>query len=126
MVITSDTGLGMGEGGSDSVPSLDFLLQETVLFYVPPPPPPTSNTHTHTHTHTHTGLEFCVKWQHTGGQCRDGLAFHPGRGGRVVGGVAIFTAWCFMRLLTKIKSHYAGPFACFKCLSHPWGEGLEL
>ena len=56
MVITSDTGLGMGGGGrgSDSVPSLDFLLQETVLFYVPHPPP--SNTH----TLTHTGLEFCV------------------------------------------------------------------
>ena len=31
---------------ADSVPSLDFLLQETVLFYVPHPPP--SNTHTHT------------------------------------------------------------------------------
>ena len=57
MVITSDTGLGMGGGrGSDSVPSLDFLLQETVLFYVPHPPPPPSNTH----TLTHTGLEFCV------------------------------------------------------------------
>ena len=57
MVITSDTGLGMGGGGrgSDSVPSLDFLLQETVLFYVPHPPPLPP-----THTLTHTGLEFCV------------------------------------------------------------------
>ena len=45
MVITSDTGLGMG---SDSVPSLDFLLQETVLFYVPHPPPPPTHTHSHT------------------------------------------------------------------------------
>ena len=120
MVITSDTGLGMGGRGSDSVPSLDFLLQETVLFYVKPPPP--SNTH----TLTHTGLEFCVQWQHTSGNCRDGLAFHPGRGGRVVGGVVIFTPWFFMVLPTKISSHCVGPLACFKYLSHPWGEGVEL
>ena len=44
-------GDGGGGRGSDSVPSLDFLLQETVLFYVPHPPHP-SNTHTHTHSHT--------------------------------------------------------------------------
>ena len=42
------------------------------------------------------------------------------------GGVVIFTPWCFMVLLTKISSHYAGPLACFKYLSYPWGEGVEL
>ena len=42
-----------------------------------------------------------------------------------MGGVVIFTPWCFMVLPTKISSHCAGPLACFKdiilYLSHPWG-----
>ena len=79
----------------------------------------------HTHTHTQV-LNFVFNGNNTGGNCHDGLAFHPGRGSRVVGGVVMFTLWCFMVLLTKISSHCAGPLTCFKCLSHPWGEGVEL
>ena len=48
----------------------------------------------------------------------------PSMGGG--GGVLIFTPRCFMVLPTKISSHCAGPLACFKCLSHPWGEGVEF
>ena len=47
-----------------------------------------------------------------------------------MGGVVMFTPWCFMVLPTKISSHRAGPLACFKdiilYLSHPWGGGVEL
>ena len=32
-------------------------------------------------------------------------------------------AWCFMVLPTKIISYCAGPLACSKYLSHPWGAG---
>ena len=47
---------------------------------------------------------------------------HAGRGSRVVGGVVIFTLWCFMVLPTKISCHCAGPLACLKYFSHPWGR----
>ena len=76
-----------------TVPSLDFLWQEKYIFRLPPPPPPPTHTQ-HTHTHAQV-FNFVLKWQYTGGQCCDGLAFHAGRGGRVVGGVVIFTPWCF-------------------------------
>ena len=47
----------------------------------------------HPNTQTHAqDFNFVLKWRHTGGQCCYGLAFHPGRGGRVVGGVVIFNS----------------------------------
>ena len=91
MVITSNSGYGSGVGLEPSLfHHLIFLDQE--LFFLqctlPPLPPPQRQSHT-------VGLKIFVKCLHTGGQCCDGLAFHPWRGGRVVGGVVIITSWCF-------------------------------
>ena len=73
---------------------ISFDKKNIFLDYLHPPPPPPPPPPQHTLTHAQV-FNFVLKWQHTGGQCCDGLAFHAGRGGRVVGGVVIFTPWCF-------------------------------